>query len=153
MDYITVSGVLGYDGRYGLDIEAQGFTVQEFGWIKRLSGYLPLTIDEGYQGADAELFAVFALIAMVRNGKVAEADAEDVFDKLRHAPMTAITFEGDASEDADASPPASPENSGSNGTSSGESSTTSSETLEHLQQLSGTPASATSPSVPVTSPR
>ena len=41
-------GVPPYDGRYDFDLEGRELTTREWGWIKRLSGYLPLTIEEGF---------------------------------------------------------------------------------------------------------
>ena len=75
MDYLTIEGVKPYDGRYEFDIENHALTTREWGWIKRHSGYLPLTIADGYAGADPELYAVFAVIALCRAGKVDARDA------------------------------------------------------------------------------
>ena len=41
MDYLTIEGVAPYDGRYEFDLRDRPFTVREWGWIKRHSGYLP----------------------------------------------------------------------------------------------------------------
>ena len=68
MDYIVVEGVRPYDGRYEFDIAGQELTTREWGWIKRLSGYLPLTVEEGF--SDPELVTVFAAIALRRAGKI-----------------------------------------------------------------------------------
>jgi len=62
MEYIVLDGVKPYDGRWPLDATAD-FTTREWGVIKRLSGYLPLTVNDGFQGGDPELFAAFAVIA------------------------------------------------------------------------------------------
>jgi hypothetical protein len=151
MDYVVVSGVPPYDGRYPFDLENSGFTTQEWGWIKRLAGYLPLTIDEGWAGGDAELFTVFALIALVRAGKAADSEAADVFGKLQRAPFdTTIRLESDrVEEEGDAGPP--PESSNSNGATSGAASTTNSENQAEPPPATGIPASVTSASAPATS--
>ena len=60
LDWLTVAGVKPWDGRYEFDLNGRELTTREWGWIKRHSGYLPLTIDEGFNGADPELFACFA---------------------------------------------------------------------------------------------
>ena len=67
MDYIVIEGVRPYDGRYEFDLEGRELTTREWGWIKRLSGYLPLTIEEGL--TDPELITVFACIALRRAGQ------------------------------------------------------------------------------------
>ena len=94
MDWVTITGVKPWDGRYELDPEAD-FTTREWGWIKRLSGYLPLTIDGGFEGADPELIATFAVIALYRADKVEERDIPDLFERFKDAPFPAgIRYEG-----------------------------------------------------------
>jgi hypothetical protein len=121
MDYIVIAGVKPYDGRYELDLEGSGFTTREWGFIKRLSGYLPLTITDGLKGGDAELFSVFAVIALRRAGKIEQADVQGVFDRIADADFgSAVTLETDQTdqeEEADAGPP--PASSTGNGSSSG----------------------------------
>lgn len=97
MDYITITGVRPWDGRYEFDLDGQELTTREWGWIKRLSGYMPLTVDQGFDGADPELFSVFAAIALRRSGKIEARDVPEVFDRLADAPFgSAITLEGDS---------------------------------------------------------
>lgn len=137
MDYITVRGVQPYDGRYPLVFD---FTVREWGWLKRMSGYMPLTLDEGFRGGDPELFCVFAIVGMHREGKIQAGDAQRVFDRLADAdPTASITFEAgepERDEAGDADPPAS--SNGSSG-SSGPGSKTSSETSQTGPNRSGIP--------------
>jgi hypothetical protein len=45
MDTIVISGVKPYDGRYEFELGDE-LTTREWGWIKRLSGYLPSTLDD-----------------------------------------------------------------------------------------------------------
>ena len=85
MDYIVVEGVRPYDGRYEFDLAGQELTTREWGWIKRLSGYLPLTVEEGL--SDPELIVVFAVIALRRAGKV---EPKDVPQRLRAAERCAL---------------------------------------------------------------
>ena len=66
------SSVKPYDGRYELVLPYE-FTQREWGWAKRLAGYLPGNVDEGLDGYDAELIGVMALVALYRAGKIARA--------------------------------------------------------------------------------
>ena len=142
MDYIVVEGVRPYDGRYEFDLAGQELTTREWGWIKRLSGYLPLTVEEGL--SDPELIVVFAVIALRRAGKVEPKDVPQVFEQLADAPFgSAITMETDVEEEAEEKRPP-PPSSTSSGATSGPSSEKSSETLVLPPKRSGTPASATS---------
>ena len=144
MDWLTISGAQPWDGRYPFDLENSAFTTREWGWIKRHSGYLPLTVDEGFKGADPELITVFAIIALARAGKIQTAQAAEVFDRLADAPATArIRLETDEPErEADADPP--PQSSTENGSSSGHDSPTSSEISPAAPSPSGIPVSASS---------
>src|SRR5262245_47326884 len=115
MDWIVVSGVRPYDERYEFDVIGQDFTTREWGWIKRLADYLPLTIGAGFAGRDPELFAVFAVIALRRAGKIANGDVPDVYDTIIDAPAgSTITLDSDRVDDEqdedDASPPATSSN-------------------------------------------
>jgi hypothetical protein len=116
--------------------------------IKRFSGYLPLTIQQGIEGADPELFCAFAVVALRRAGKIEQPDVQQVFDKLADAPFGAtIRLEADPEteqqeEEADAGPPAA--SSSSSSSTSGHSSSPSSERSESDPRPSGTPDSATS---------
>ena len=146
MDWLVIDGVKPWDGRYEFDL-TDGFTTREWGWVKRYSGYMPLTVDEGFAGGDPELFATFAAIALRRAGIEAE-DVEDVYDRFADAPFgSAIRLEGDPVE-ADAGPP--PPSSNGNTDSSGAASTTSSDPSTATLPGSGMPVSAISgwPSTP-----
>ena len=142
MDYIVVEGVRPYDGRYEFDLEGQELTTREWGWIKRLSGYLPLTVEEGL--SDPELIVVFAVIALRRAGKVEPQDVPQVFERLSDAPFgSAITMETDVEEEAEEKRPP-PQSSTSSDATSGPSSRPSSETLPLPPKASGTHGSVTS---------
>lgn len=98
-DLIVVAGVKPYDGEYELDVEHDPLTTLEWRWVKKISGYLPLTIAEGMAGADPDLYCAFAVIAMRRAGKIDKDDAMHVADRLADAPFgSAITIEGDKDE-------------------------------------------------------
>jgi len=141
-DWLTITGVPPWDGRYEFDIADRELTTREWGWLKRLAGYMPLTIQDGFDGADPELFAVFAVIALHRNGKIQAADVADTYDRFADAPfgMTILLESDDAEEEE----PAPLGNSPASAPTSGDDSPTSSETLDGSQSPSGTPASAIS---------
>src|SRR4029077_12161900 len=121
MDWVVIEGVKPYDGRYEFDLIGSEPTTREWGWIKRLSGYMPATITEGFEGADPELFSVFAVIALRRAGRIETREVQHVFDRLADAPFPAAirleTDQPDEPEEDDAGPPAS--SSSRNGASSG----------------------------------
>jgi hypothetical protein len=152
MDWIVIDGVKPYDGRYELDPTVE-FSTREWGWIKRLAGYLPFNIEEAFTGGDPELFAVLALIALHRAGKVTIHDVPGLYERMIDSPFwTTIRLESDgaagAVEDADAVPPAG--SSTGNEPSSGDESTTSSETSPSHRNGSGTPESGSSVYDPAT---
>jgi len=147
MLWLTVNGVKPYDGRYEFDLEQAEFTTREWGWIKRHSGYLPLTVEDGFMGGDPELFAVFAAIALRRASKITNEQIPEVVERIADAPFgTTIQLEDDQPEtvEDDAGPPVSSSN-GSSG-SSGDGSTTSSAPSAPGPRFSGTHGSATSES-------
>ena len=145
MDFIVVDGMPPYDGRYEWDALDTGFTTREWGWIKRISGYLPDTLADGWGNGDTEVTLLFAVIAMRRAGKISAADVPAVFEKLSDAPPQSILrWEHEGVED-DAGPPAQPSPARSNGSdsSSGNDSPTSSERSVSAPKPTGTPASDT----------
>lgn len=147
---VVIEKVAPYDGRYPLDMEAD-LTTREWGWIKRLSGYLPLTLEEEAFG-DPELGCVLAAIALRRAGRISAKEVPAAFETLIDAPFgSAVTIEGEPeeTEEEDAGPPAR----SSNGSESisGEPSKPSSERSPTIQSVTGTGASATSRSAPATS--
>ena len=147
MQWLILDGLVDLDGRYEFDLEGRELTTREWGWIKRHSGYLPLTVEEGFDGADPELFACFAIIALHRAGKVIPREVQAAFDRIIDAPFGAtVTVESDEREEVEASPP--PSSSTSNGDTSGDGSKTSSGIPAPHPRATGTPASASSPSAP-----
>lgn len=151
MDFIVIEGVHPWDGRYELDLQGRELTTREWGWIKRLSGYLPLTVEDGL--ADPELITVLAVIALRRAGKVDPQQVPRTFERLSDAPFgAAITMETDVEEaEVDAGPPvlSSNGNAGSSGPDSPSSSARSATPL----RASGTPDWVISQSGPPTSER
>jgi hypothetical protein len=152
MNWLVIEGVKPWDGRYEFDLEGQEPTTREWGWIKRLSGYLPMTIQEGVEGADPELFCTFAVIALYRAGRIQPSEAPQLYERLADAPFGAtITVESDPdpgqTEDGDAGPPA--ESSNGSSSSAGDGSRTSSESSEQQTPVpTGTPGSDASASGP-----
>lgn len=97
-DRFVIKGVKPYDGEYPLDDTE--FTTREWSWIKRISGYLPMTAEDGFKGGDPELFVALAVVAMVRAGRVEKGDALSVADKLADSAFgSSLTFVADDEED------------------------------------------------------
>jgi len=151
---IEISGVKPYDGRYPF-VYGDELTTTELGWIKRFSGYLPLTVDTGIDGGDSELFCAFAVIGLCRAGKIEENEAPEVFKRLAgvaFAKMFTLHVDDEPDEDEDdAGPPALSSN-GSDST-SGADSRTSSERSGSIPSDTGTPDWVFSQSGPATSER
>lgn len=139
MDFIVIEGVPPYDGRHEFDIAGQDFTTREWGWLKRLSGYLPMTVDEGFRGGDPELFCAFAVIALHRANKVAAADVPDVFARLTDSPfVTTIRLESDTADDAEEPEPDPSASSPGNGRISGTAGSANSGTSDATPPPTGT---------------
>jgi hypothetical protein len=144
MPDVMIVNVPPYEGEYEFDVAAQMFSTCEWRWIKKLSGYMPLTIDEGWKGGDPDLFLAFAVIAMRRAGRIAKAEVLVVAEEIEEAPFdgTAIGFRGEVIEEAD--PTSGSESSESPQSSGGDSSESSEPTPEaEKPQASGTQDSAT----------
>lgn len=144
MTTIAVSGITPYDGNYELD-DDRAFSTREWRWIKQISGYMPLTVGEGFKGGDPDLFVALAVIAMHREGKINRDVVLDVAEALAEAPFdgAAITFdvgEGDEAPLAGTSEPDASSNSGSleNKTSSGLSSPNGSDLSETIPEPTST---------------
>ena len=150
-----ITGVPPWDGRYPFDIADNEPTTREWGYIKRFSGYLPTTVEDGLKGADPELICAFAVIALRRAGKAGNDDVAGLYERLADAPFgAAVQLETDSTEEGDVGPPAG--SSDGSSSSSGNDSTRSSETSPVSPPISGIPGSAGSelpPMVSVISPR
>ena len=107
-DRIIIRGSRGLDGEYEFDIEDRPLTNLEWRWIKKVSGYMPLTIDEGRKGGDPDVQVAFAVIALVRSGKVEKSRAMLIADQLAELPFDgdAIDFASDEEEDDEGPPTA-----------------------------------------------
>ena len=148
--WLRLNGVKPYDGRYELDLDGQPFTRREWGWIKRNAGYLPLTLTrEAF--TDPETTTMLLIIAMCRAGRITNEQVPDLWERFADVPIgSTVTLEADE-DDAqadDAGPP--PRRKSKRPSSSGASTPTASETSDDPPNATGSPASATSGSVPVT---
>lgn len=103
MDTVTIRGSRGLDGDYPFDLEEHPLTTLEWRWIKKISGYMPLTIDEGRRGGDPDVVLAFATIALVRAGKVDKSRALIAADQLAELAFDgeSISVETDGEDDAD----------------------------------------------------
>ncbi len=149
---IILDGAQPYDGGYELGV-LEEFSSREWGWIKRLTGYLPLTLEEGLTGGDPEIVCALAVIALHRAHRVEQADVPAVYERLVDLPFgSTITIEiEDQPAEDDAGPPALSSN-GSDNT-SGDGSRTSSERSAVTPVGSGTPGLGSSVFDPPTSAR
>lgn len=88
--------VPGFAGEYELD-EDRAFTTNEWRWIREVSGYMPLTIQDGFAGGDPTLFVALSVVAMHRSGKLREDQVVDTAQRLGNVPFDgeAITMIGD----------------------------------------------------------
>lgn len=80
------------DGDYPM-FKRSELTALEWSWIKRYSGYMPTTFDDGLDGFDAALVVSLALCSMVREGKVKREDVPAAWETLSTVP-----FDNDSDE-------------------------------------------------------
>lgn len=119
-DTIVVKGVRQYEGEYVFDLADEPLTTLEWRWIKKISGYLPLTIEDGWVGLDPDLILSFGIIAMRRAGKIDKDRALVVAEQLEDGAEIKMILGG-----ADADPLQAPETDEPSGTSGEPSSQTS----------------------------
>ena len=105
MARIAIRGIKPWDGEYDLDTE-RAFNAREWRWIKKVSGYMPLTVSDGFAGGDPDLFVALAVVAMCRAGKIDREDGLKVADQLAEAPFdgASIAMVGDEVVEADEVP-------------------------------------------------
>lgn len=128
-----------YTGEYPIDLDGEPFTTLEWRWIKQLSGYLPLTVEQGFAGLDPDLFVALAVIALHRNGKILRADVPRVAERLADEPFngTAIMYVGDDDGSADDPPAEAEPETTSPSASGGPSSTPPSDPSDELPRATG----------------
>lgn len=112
MGRFVITGMGGLDGAYDFDLDELDLTLREWGWVKRHSGYMPLTLVEGLAGGDTALMVIVALIVVRRAGKLRTDEFDQAVDRFQDAPLGAsIDFDLGVVVDDDADPttPTSPE--------------------------------------------
>jgi hypothetical protein len=154
VDYVVVKDVPPYDGRYELDLENRPLTTREWGWVKRLAGYLPVDMEDENKWTDPEFVTVLALITFVRSGKIQREEVPHVYERLLDTPfdLARITLEMGAVAEATEPAPLAASSSLSTAD-SGPSLNGSSETSEPSPSPSGIPDSASLESAFPTSAR
>jgi hypothetical protein len=90
-----------FKGAYDLDLDTEPFTNREWRWIKKISGYLPLTLEDGWEGRDPDLFIALAVIAMYRANRIEAGDALRVAETLADVPFDGVAIQLIATEDDD----------------------------------------------------
>jgi hypothetical protein len=140
-DFVVVDGLKPWDGTYPLDVADDPLTTREWGWIKRLTGYLPAD----FTVTDPEVICVLAVIAMHRAGRVTTAEVPATFERIVDAPFGPTIRLEVTDEAGDADDPPHPAGvTGLSTSSSGNGLATSSETSDGDRSPIGTPASASS---------
>jgi hypothetical protein len=75
-----------YDGDDPMTKRSE-LTALEWSWIKRFSGYMPTTLDDGLDGFDPSLVVTLAILAMVRDGKINRTDVPVAWERLSNVPF------------------------------------------------------------------
>jgi hypothetical protein len=129
-----------YRGEYELDV-GEPFTNLEWRWIKKISGYLPDTLEVGLIGRDPDVYVAFAIIAMARAGRIRRDEALMVAEALDDLPNDGAALRYIIPEvDADDPPPGPTAATGQPTTSTGGSSSATSGRQEPHQKAIGAPA-------------
>jgi hypothetical protein len=100
MAKIALKGIPPWDGEYELEA-GRAFNAREWRCIKKVSGYMPMTIGDGFEGDDPDLYVALAVISMTRAGKVERNRMMDVAEELSEVPFdnASITIVGDPVEE------------------------------------------------------
>jgi hypothetical protein len=83
---IVVKGAGRYDGEYELDTD-RAFNAREWNWIKRIAGYMPNTISDGFNGGDPDLYVALTVVAMARDGRIDRTEGVRVAETLAELPF------------------------------------------------------------------
>ena len=96
MARIIINGIRPWDGDYDLQTD-RAFNAREWQLIKRQSGYLPLTVKDGFAGGDPNLMVALAVIALCRAGKIDRDQGPAILEQFSEIPFdnAAITLVGD----------------------------------------------------------
>lgn len=111
---LVITGIRPYDGSYDFDMESEPLTTLEWRWVKKISGYLPLTLQDGFDGGDPDLIVALAVVALRRAGKIMKEQAFQAADRIADAPFDGAALqliadpddETEADAEGDAVPPA-----------------------------------------------
>lgn len=104
---IILKGIVPFDGAYDIDFTEKPLTTNEWYWIRKFSGYMPLTLVDGLEGGDPTLMCAFALIALVRNGDVepTERNLKGAFEAIASVPFDGEGLTVDFTEEENVSSP------------------------------------------------
>ncbi len=100
-DRIKITGIAAFEGEYDLDIADQPLNALEWRWVKKVSGYLPFTIDDGLAGGDPDVVIALAVVAMHRAGKINRDQVLQTADQLADLPFDDAHLQLIAGETAD----------------------------------------------------
>jgi hypothetical protein len=143
---LVITGVKPYDGSYDMI----RFNRRELGQIRRLSGFMPMEIEDAFNGGDAELITAVAVLALLRADRIQLDAVPEMFGRLLDSDDADIDLVADTEEEKDdAGPP--PGSSSSSKDSSGPASRMSSAASTETPRTTGTPVLASSPSGRATS--
>ena len=109
MPNTIVVNVPPYEGEYEIDLNTRMFSHVEWRWVKKISGYMPMTISDGWKGGDPDLILALAIIAMFRSGKIEKSQALTVAEQIEDAEVDGVAISvklEDDEEVVDDSPPA-----------------------------------------------
>ena len=101
MAKVIIRNIERYNGEYPLDADVP-MTGLDWRWIKKISGYMPMTVDEGFAGDDPDLYVALAVIALHRAGKIRGPEALLVADVLVNAPVDGETITLDFTDEEEA---------------------------------------------------
>src|SRR5262245_43360418 len=79
MQYVVINGLPPYDGRYEFEFIAD-LTIREWGMLRRFTGYMPLTVEDGFSGMDPELLAFLAVLAVLRAGRIETTEVARLYE-------------------------------------------------------------------------
>lgn len=100
-----MEGIPGFDGSYDLDLDNAPWTARELHWIKKITGLRLGEFEEALEALDYDVVVSFALVALVRSGKVSRQDWQRMSDFLLDAEIGKITIEPILEEGDDSPPP------------------------------------------------
>ena len=128
-----------YKGEYEI-VSARDFTNLEWRWVKKISGYMPNTIGDGWDGDDPDMWIAFAVVALHRAGRVSKDEALQAaasFDDLAGSSFVQVVGVEAATDDPPAEPATTPATETQNGNTGASSNTTSDSHPENAPSPTG----------------